>query len=236
MSSTSLARIFQGRLPGLPGALGQGPGTCGFGEVRASSTTERPEVSTRFKDRGLQAFQGPFRHFRAFQRLPPINDTCGPFKGASQLKPRHQPPKVLHRLEETGGLEPNPKPNLLLVATNSRLDSSKQKASSQDIAPAWSTRVEETKKKTGTRVLLLEKTGGLEPTPNPNLVLVWFGQVQLVQGKCPRPTRVFRQMPGAFRGLPGVRGLPQHPSPNFASKAFRWAQPIRIRLHPGSGV
>ena len=41
--------------------------------------------------------------------------------------------------------------------------------------------------------------------------------MQLVQGKCPRPTRVFRQMPGAFRGLPGVRGLPGPPSSNLAT-------------------
>ena len=87
------------------------------------------------------------------------------------------------------------------------LIASKQKASSQaqpNIAPAWSTRVEETKKKTGARVLLLEETEGLEPTPNPNLVLVWSGQVQLVQGECPAKT-----------SSAGNWGLEPNPKPNL---------------------
>ena len=62
------------------------------------------------------------------------------------------------------------------------LIASKKKASSQaqpNIAPSWSTRVEETKKEDRStrdffwrtsRIRRLEETGGLEPTPNPNLV------------------------------------------------------------------
>ena len=102
---------------------------------------------------------------------------------------QNSPPSRIRRLEETGGLEPNPKPSSSQLVQG--LIASKQKASSQaqpNIAPAWSTQVEETKKKTGARVLLLEETESLEPTPNPNLVLVWSGKVQLVQGECPAKT------------------------------------------------
>ena len=90
-----------------------------------------------------QTYQGFPRHLPgAFRGLPGVRGlrACGAFQGplsvASHLKPRHQPPKLpgessrsnsppsrIMRLEETGGLEPNPKPNLLLVATGSRLDS-----------------------------------------------------------------------------------------------------------------
>ena len=41
---------------------------------------------------------------------------------------QNSPPSRIRRLEETGGLEPNPKPNLLLVAIGSRLDSLQAKS------------------------------------------------------------------------------------------------------------
>ena len=138
------------------------------------------------------------RPSRAFQRSPNL---------LSQACPADQnsPPSRIRRLEETGGLEPNPKPNLLLVAIGSGLIASKQKASSQaqpKIAPAWSTRVEETNEKTGARetssggnwgppanpkskpCARLAWTGATSSrqvssqyfNPKPNLLLVWSGR------------------------------------------------------------
>ena len=58
----------------------------------------------------------------------PVRFPGFPTFSARHAQPIRVRPSRIRRLEEIGGLEPNPKPNLLLVATASRLDSLQAKS------------------------------------------------------------------------------------------------------------
>ena len=99
------------------GASAGPPGLQDLWKVLQASSRQRPQACT----------PPNFQHsseLPAFKGLPVSSNLATSLHRWDQ----NSPPSRIRRLEETGGLKPDPKPNLLLVATGSRLDSLQAKS------------------------------------------------------------------------------------------------------------